>query len=111
MLRLVRERFDAAAAVADKAFLERLGWGGGFSIDIDAPPARFEAPALLVAGRFDHWCGYQGMFDLLDVYPCATYAVLDGAGHGLTLERPDLYEALVADWLNRIGDFSESQAS
>ena len=51
------------------------------------------------------------MFDLLDVYPCATYAVLDGAGHGLTLERPDLYEALVADWLNRIGDFSESQAS
>jgi pimeloyl-ACP methyl ester carboxylesterase len=106
VLERVRERFDAAAREADRGFLKRLGWGGSFSFDIDPPPAPYEAPALFVAGRFDHWCGYRGMFDLLDLYPLATYAVLDGAGHGLTVERPDLYEALVADWLDRVDDAS-----
>lgn len=98
VLREIRQRFDTAAALCDRDFLERLGWGG--HLQQLAEP--FQGPALIVTGRFDQWCGYRRMFELLDDYPLATYAVLDGAGHGLTIEREALYHALVNDWLNRV---------
>ncbi|MCU0522532.1 MAG: hypothetical protein MUF84_17795 [Anaerolineae bacterium] len=41
--------------------------------------------------------GYHGAFALAAAFPRATYAVLDGAGHGLALERRSLHRALVAD--------------
>jgi pimeloyl-ACP methyl ester carboxylesterase len=56
------------------------------------------------AGRFDNRCGYRAAFEILEDYPLATYAVLDGAGHVAGLERPDLYRALVTDWLDRVED-------
>lgn len=34
--------------------------------------------------------------------PRCTSAVLDVAGHNLQLERPELFDALTADWLRRV---------
>jgi pimeloyl-ACP methyl ester carboxylesterase len=101
LLETLRSRFDSGVELADHAFLERLqGTGSSFG----ALREPFAKPTLIVTGRFDQWCGYRAAFETLDDYPLATYAVLDGAGHLAGLERPDLYRALVSDWLDRIED-------
>ena len=39
----------------------------------------------------------------MDEFPRATYAVLDLAGHHIgRIERPELFRALVGDWLERM---------
>jgi pimeloyl-ACP methyl ester carboxylesterase len=95
-----RQVIAPALELADYDFLGRLG--GAFSFDADDLEQPFEAPALIVTGRFDHLCGYQEAFGLLDRYPNATYAVLDWAGHALPEERRELHRALVSDWLERV---------
>ena len=64
--------------------------------------APFDGPSLVIAGRQDHWCGYRDAQDLIEDLPRATLAVLDRAGHGLAEERPAMFRALVADWLERM---------
>jgi pimeloyl-ACP methyl ester carboxylesterase len=54
-----------------------------------------------VAGRHDSIVGYAAAADLLDHYPQATLAVLDGAGHALPHEQPRLLAGLIDDWLAR----------
>ncbi|MGC9974329.1 MAG: alpha/beta hydrolase [Gaiellaceae bacterium] len=97
-----RRAISPALELADYDFLERLGGNYAFSFDPDDLSQPFEAPALIVTGRFDHICGYREAFDLLDRYPFATYAALDWAGHALPDERRALYRALVSDWLERV---------
>jgi pimeloyl-ACP methyl ester carboxylesterase len=46
--------------------------------------------------------GYLDQFDLLPHYPRATYAVLDTAGHNLQIEQPQLFNALMGEWLDRV---------
>lgn len=62
----------------------------------------FEKPSLLIAGRQDWVSGYLDAVDLMHRYPRATLAVLDAAGHGLAFERPDVFTALIRDWLARL---------
>ena len=62
----------------------------------------FEKPSLIIAGRQDFMSGYLDSIDLMHRFPRATLAVLDAAGHGLTFERPDVFTALVRDWLQRL---------
>src|SRR5204862_6568701 len=93
------ERFVApAVALADPAAMERIGehW------DLTLPDgAAYEGPTLVVAGRRDSTVGYRAAVDLLDHYPRATVAVLDGAGHALPHEQPELLAALLQEWLDR----------
>ena len=97
-----RQVIFPALEIADHAFLERLGGNYAFSFDPDDLESPFEAPTLIETGRFDHICGYQEAFGLLDRYPNATYAALDWAGHSLSNERSVLHNALVNDWLERV---------
>ena len=62
----------------------------------------FDAPSLIVAGRQDSISGYLDAVDLMHRFPRATLAVLDTAGHALAWERPDVFHALVRDWLARL---------
>jgi pimeloyl-ACP methyl ester carboxylesterase len=55
-----------------------------------------------VAGRLDSTVGYAAATDLLDHYPHVSLAVVDGAGHALPHERPDVLRALVSEWLDRV---------
>ncbi len=94
------ERYVApAAALADKAALERIG--ERWTLPPDAGPA-YAGPTLVVAGRCDSTVGYAAAADLVDHYPHATLAVVDDAGHALPHEQPDLLRALVAEWLARV---------
>lgn len=62
----------------------------------------FKGPSLIVAGRQDSVSGYLDAIDLLSKFPRASLAVLDSAGHGLAWERPNLFNSLLQDWLERL---------
>jgi pimeloyl-ACP methyl ester carboxylesterase len=95
------ERFVApGAALADEVATARIGarW------ELTLPEgARYAGPSLLVAGRQDSTVGYAATVDLLDAYPRATLAVLDGAGHALPHEQPTALAGLLAGWLAACG--------
>lgn len=63
-------------------------------------PERWEAPVLVVCGRQDDRVGWRDQVDLLAHYPRATYAVLDGAGHNVHLERGGAVRVLLGDWVD-----------
>jgi len=53
--------------------------------------------------------GYVAAADLLDYYyPRATLAVLDGTGHALPHEQPNLLASLIDDWLVRVARLTPS---
>jgi pimeloyl-ACP methyl ester carboxylesterase len=93
-------RLQSSFGAADRAFLDRLDDRVSGHVDPPAPP--FTKPALFVLGRQDSVVGYRGAFELMDGYPRATVAVLDRAGHLLPWEQPELFAALVAEWLDRV---------
>ena len=104
------ETFAPATQHADKAFIERLFHAPESSPEsspdyVDQP---FPGPALIVTGRQDHVCGYQAAWDLLEVYPRATFAVLDRGGHILWVEQKALVTALVGEWLDRVEEYVAS---
>ncbi|CAL9303929.1 alpha/beta fold hydrolase [Streptomyces sp. SudanB182_2057] len=85
-------REDAAALL--KAFLPR-----------QSPESRFgthDGTHLVVTGRQDHMVGWRDQLELLDHYPHATYAVVDGAGHNVHLDRPDTVHGLLGNWLDTL---------
>ena len=96
----MRDRYERlvapAAALVDEAAMERIGARWEL-----APGPAYEGPTLVVAGRLDATVGYAAAVDLLEVSPHASLAVLDGTGHALPHERPELLRALLADWLGR----------
>jgi pimeloyl-ACP methyl ester carboxylesterase len=99
MLDRYRRSVEPGAALADAAAAARIGarWEIGGLDAPDAPP--YAGPVLVVAGCRDSVAGYAGAVDLLERYPRATLAVLDGAGHALPHERPGVLGALLTDWV------------
>lgn len=94
------QRFVApAVSLADQAAMERIGQRWELSAPAGPP---YGGPTLVVAGRQDSTVGYAAAVDLLDHYPQATLAVLDGAGHALPHEQPNLLAVLIDDWLVRV---------
>jgi pimeloyl-ACP methyl ester carboxylesterase len=96
-----RRYVEPGARIADQTAMARIGdrW------QLTAWPEEHVAnrcPALLVTGRQDSTVGYAAAWDLLTVYPRATYAVLDSAGHALPHEQPELLRALITEWLDRV---------
>ncbi|MCI0584326.1 MAG: alpha/beta hydrolase [Chloroflexi bacterium] len=71
---------------------------------IDLAATVFDGPSLVVTGRQDSTVGYRDAWRVLDRYPRAAFAVLDGAGHNAHVERKDVVLSLIADWLARVDD-------
>jgi pimeloyl-ACP methyl ester carboxylesterase len=104
MLDEIRAYDLPAYRAADLVFLERLGAAYVHRGAAGRPGAPFTRPSLVIAGRQDGTVGYRGQMALLDEFPRGTFATLDLGGHHIgRLERPDLYRALVGDWLERLG--------
>ena len=66
------------------------------------PGGAFERPVLVLTGRQDSFVGYRAQWELMRRYPRASFAVLDRAGHNLQAEQPEVFGALVREWLARI---------
>jgi pimeloyl-ACP methyl ester carboxylesterase len=90
----------------DVEFIARLEEGFSFSFDADALPRPFGAPTLFLTGRQDNVAGYRDAWSILEHYPRATFAVLDGAGHFMWGEKTAVCEALVSDWLDRVEEWT-----
>ncbi|HEY3437940.1 MAG TPA: alpha/beta hydrolase [Actinotalea sp.] len=98
--RLYQDRVLPGARLVDEAALGRI-FAGWALRDEPGPGDPQGYPTLIVAGRQDSSVGWTGAADLLDVYPRATFAVVDGAGHALVHEQPDVVAALLHQWLAR----------
>ena len=98
-----REGIAPGMKLYDKSFIEKLKQAYAFTFDVDGElkNLRFLNPVLFLLGRQDNCVGYRDMWKLLEDYPRAAFAVLDAAGHNLQIEQPELFEALVKDWLKR----------
>jgi len=106
---------QAAAAEAKKAAVIRPARAAADEValaPLRADPARYDArvpddervdrPVLVLAGRQDRRVGYRDPFRLVDRYPRATFAVLDGAGHEMPAAPSAVFDALIRDWLDRV---------
>ncbi len=95
--RRYRDHVVPGTTLVDEAALTRIfsAW------TVDVGSEALSAPTLIVAGARDSVVGFADAIGLLDRYPRAALAVLDGAGHALMHERPGLLSALFGDWLDR----------
>lgn len=59
-------------------------------------------PCLIISGRQDSICGYIDYISLLKKFPKSTFTILDEAGHMLQIEKREIVQELVKDWLVRI---------
>lgn len=99
--RAVKELLVPAARKMNEKFVQAVCDQG---LTFDPEPIPFLRPTLIVCGRQDSVVGYVDPLQLLEKYPRATLAILDGAGHMLGLsEEVDAFGALVSDWLDRVG--------
>ncbi|KOX16727.1 alpha/beta fold hydrolase [Nocardiopsis sp. NRRL B-16309] len=99
-LRRTREEVIPGLEVADTEALARIRRNWTLTRDPeDGEP--FTRPTLILAGRQDNSVGYLDQFALLPHYPRATYAVLDTAGHNLQIEQPNVFDALMSEWIDR----------
>lgn len=60
---------------------------------------RFEAPAAFFLGRQDTSVGWKDALRLAELYPRASYHVVDCAGHNAQLEAPEAFAAAFGAWL------------
>ena len=105
-LEWLRSDIFPAVECADQAFLTRLRENYAFTFDVDELEELFAAPTLMLMGRQDSVCGYRDAWDILEAYPRATFAILDRAGHGLSVEQQNLFRALVDEWLDRVEEYA-----
>ncbi|MCP4540568.1 MAG: alpha/beta hydrolase [Chloroflexi bacterium] len=104
-----RDEMLAGFKGGDEAFKARIRGdieSYAFTFDVDDLAAPFEKPSLIVAGRQDCLVGYQDAWKLVENYPRSSFAVLDGAGHGLQIEQAGLFNALANEWLDRVKEES-----
>ena len=109
-LRRFQETVAPGMARVDQAALERIFARWKLRTPPEQGPA-YANPTLILAGRQDATVGYAGSWGLLEHYPRATFAVLDRAGHALPHEQAGLLTALLAEWLDRVGEHDAATAA
>ncbi|HEX5250674.1 MAG TPA: alpha/beta hydrolase [Gaiellales bacterium] len=100
MLRSYAENVAPGVEAADAEALERIG--DRWRLTAAEPGRPYAGPVLVVVGRQDSAVGYAAQWDLMEAYPRGTFAMLDGAGHALPHEQPELLGALLREWLRRV---------
>ena len=72
----------------------------------DAAPllGTITVPTLIVVGRHDEWSPVEQHERIAGSIPGARLAVIEDAGHMVTLERPEAVSALLGDWLTNLPD-------
>jgi pimeloyl-ACP methyl ester carboxylesterase len=105
----MREAIYPGLDLSDADFQNRILQHYEFQFDVDKPSLPFEKPVLIVVGRQDDSVGYRDAWKMMDLFPRASFAVLDKAGHFLTLEQEALFRALTDEWLQRVEEHVASK--
>lgn len=89
---------------ANKEFLKALKNNYSFIVDVDKviKALDYDKPSLIITGRQDTIVGYKDQWKLLEIFPRASFAVLDATDHSLQIEAPKIFTALVENWLKRL---------
>ncbi len=95
-----KEEVLSGLKVADYTFLRKHS--GDLSFDVDALEVPFTKPTLMLAGRQDSVVGYRGLWDIVELYPRASFILLDSAAHNLQIEQDILFTEAVKEWLFRV---------
>lgn len=106
-LRRFQDEIMSGLDLADRTAMARIRQRWVLTTDPESGPA-YQRPTLILTGRQDSSVGYVDQFALLPHYPRASFAVLDVAGHNLQFEQPELFDALVREWLDRVAAESRS---
>ncbi|WP_417234896.1 alpha/beta fold hydrolase [Arthrobacter sp.] len=100
------QRFRRAALpgirAADLRAMARLGQRYALAEAPDGRLSGYERPVLIIAGKQDAVVGFEDQRDLASLFPHSSFALLDGAGHNLHLDQPDLVRALLVEWAARV---------
>ena len=86
--------------IADYSFLKIFV--GKLSFNVDELEKPYLKPTLMLAGRQDSKVGYRGLWQIIELYPRASFVLLDKAGHALQIEQDGLFTETVKEWLNRV---------
>ena len=87
---------------ADMDFVRKLRNNYSFSFDVDKKIGKnYSKPSLFLAGKQDNITGYRQLENLCEDYSRGTIAVIDGAGHNLQIEEPEILNRLIENWLER----------
>ncbi len=98
-----KEEVLSGLKVADYSFLENcLGQHFTFSFDVDALEKPYPKPTLMLTGRQDSIVGYRDLWQIIEMYPRASFVLLDKAGHNLQIEQDVLFTETVKEWLSRV---------
>jgi pimeloyl-ACP methyl ester carboxylesterase len=103
VLRMMRRTPPAGAAAALRGRAERP--------DYVAMLATVTVPTLVVVGRDDVFTPISEAEPIAERVPQATLAVIDGAAHMPNLERPDAFNAALADFLDSVSARAATAAS
>ena len=87
---------------ADHEFNRRIEENYTLPYPLEHSPANYDRPMLILTGKQDIVTGFETANEWHKQFPHATFVCLDRAGHGLHMEQPTLFNALVNDWLNRM---------
>ena len=95
--------WEPARRVADTRFLTPIRADPArYTLNDPSTATPLAVPVLVVAGRQDTVVGFEQAWHLAQLYPRGTFAVLDRAGHELPTGNPELFHALMNDWLDRV---------
>ena len=87
-----------ALASADWDYLNNT-LEGSFTFDTDALDDPCTIPTLIITAKQDTEVGYKDQFDLMRIYTNSTFCAVEGAGHNLQIEQPEIFESIVRSWL------------
>lgn len=96
--RAFRDHALPGIRAADQAAMDRLSQRYFLEEQPEDALGRFDRPTVIITGRQDHVVGFEDQFALLAHYPRATYIAIDGAGHNVHLEQPEVVAAALRHW-------------
>jgi pimeloyl-ACP methyl ester carboxylesterase len=101
-LEKIRRYKIPAVELADNEFQAKVMESYEFSFNVDKPSEPFTKPTLILLGRQDTVVGYRDAWKMVEIFPRATFAIIDMAGHSLSWEQEDLFNCLVSEWIQRV---------
>lgn len=101
--RYKREVLDSVRINENNEFLKKT-LKGKFSFDINScfRKKKYDRPVLILTGKYDTAVGYEDQFEWMSLYRGASYACMDGAGHNLSVDRPEFFRAIILGWLKSL---------
>ncbi len=95
-----------AVELADSEFQAKILESYEFSFNVDKPAGPFAKPTLILLGRQDTEVGYRDAWNMVELFPRATFAIIDMAGHSLSWEQEELFNCLASAWIQRVEGYS-----